>query len=147
MKPLVTACLVALAATVAPTQDPPRELSELAARAGLPAPVGAWCQGDIEPDGGARFAVAAGAHYLILRRDGTTIDLAAYEDKPDLACYTPAEAAKLSTSISESETIEGRIEPRWSTTVVCGFTDNTTAACWQYSPAERKMVRVGGWVT
>ncbi len=147
MRLLLTACLVALAAATTPAQAPPPELAQLAAKAGLPSPVGAWCQGGIEPDGAARFAVATGAHYLILRQDGTTTELAAYEAAPDLACYTPADAAKLSTGIAESETIEGRIEPRWSTTVVCGFTNNTTAACWQYSPAERKMVRVGGWVT
>ena len=150
-RPLLTACLVALAGTTTPAQAPPRELSELAAKAGLPSPVAAWCQGDIEPDGAARFAVAAGARnggrYLILPGDGTTIELATYEDAPDLACYSPAEARKLSTDISQSETIEGRIEPRWSSAVVCGFTNNTTAACWQYSPSERKMVRVGGWVT
>ena len=31
--------------------------------------------------------------------------------------------------------------------LMCGFIDDTTAQCWQYSPADRSFVRVGQWIT
>ncbi len=143
---------IALAAgAFASAQSVPEEVSRLAAKAGLSQPVMKWCRADLEPGGSAPFAVAigsaAGGRYLVLRRDGATVDLAAYRDAPSLDCYTPAEARKLNATISRSETIAGKITPRGSTAIVCGFVDNTTAVCWQYSPADRKFVKIGGWTT
>jgi hypothetical protein len=37
--------------------------------------------------------------------------------------------------------------PRFNTTVVCGFLEDTVAECWQYSPDDRAFVKVGGWTT
>ncbi len=83
----------------------------------------------------------------MLEPDSTVEDLAAFMPSADLSCYSRAEAEKLNIAISRSETIHGHITPRWSTTVVCGFVDETTATCWQYSPEDRLFVQVGGWVT
>ena len=152
MKRVSIACSITLAAAAfASAQSVPRELAGLAAKARLPSPVMSWCRGDLEPAGSAPFAVAIGSpggrRYLVLQRNGATVELATYDGTPSLACYTPAQARKLSATLSRSATIEGQIRPRWSTTVVCGFVDNTTAVCWQYSLVERKFVRVGGWTT
>jgi hypothetical protein len=46
-----------------------------------------------------------------------------------------------------SDTIHGHLAPRWNTTIVCGFVDDTNAVCWQYSPADRALVKIGEWVT
>ncbi len=152
MKRVLIVCSIALAAgALASAQSVSQELSRLAAKARLPQPIIGWCRGDLKPADSAAFAVAIGSRdggrYLVLRRDGATVELATYQRTPSLACYTPAQARKLNATLSRSETIEGKITPRWSTTVVCGFVDNTTAVCWQYSPVERKFVRVGGWTT
>ena len=139
-------------ASVAWTDVVPSELSTLAATARLGGPVVGWCKGNFEsghPDG---YAVAVASHegggrYLVLRSDAPVADLAAFTGGPDLSCYTLAEALKLDVTIRGSRTIHGQIAPTWSTTVVCGFVENTRAVCWQYSPADRRFVEVGGWVT
>ncbi len=152
MKRALMAGSLALAAgAFASAQSVPQDLSRLAAAAGLAQPVTAWCSGHLQPGDSAPYAVAIGSQgsgrYLVLQHDGATVELAAYEGAPKVSCYTPAEARKLNTTISHSETIQGKITPRWSTTVVCGFVENTTAVCWQYSPADRKFVKIGGWTT
>ena len=65
----------------------------------------------------------------------------------DLSCYTRAEALRLDRTIRQSETIHGRVVPRWNTAVACGFVENTTAVCWQFDPTQRAFVSVGGWTT
>ncbi len=148
---LTVFCVALAAGAFASAQSVPEELSRLAAKARLSEPVMDWCRGDLEPAGSAPFAVAVGSRrggrYLVLQRDGTAVDLAAYRDAPSLACYTPAEARKLDSTISRSETIAGKITPSGNTAIVCGFVDDTTAVCWQYSPVDRKFVKVGGWTT
>ena len=73
--------------------------------------------------------------------------LASFTGSAALSCYSRAEAEKLDVTIGRSEAIHGHITPRWRTTVVCAFVDNTTSVCWQYSPADRVFVKVGEWVT
>jgi hypothetical protein len=73
--------------------------------------------------------------------------LGSFSGQSDLSCYTRARAEALDVSIRESETIRGHLTPRWDTTVVCGFVEETLAACWQYSPADRAFVKVGQWET
>jgi hypothetical protein len=129
----------------------PPELSALAAKAKVVGLVSAWCRVLFQGRPGA-YAVATtsadrGGRYLVVESDATTIELGSFRETPDLACYTPAQAKALNRTIRESETIQGWVTPRWSTTVVCGFVDDTTSVCWQYSPANRAFVRVGGWST
>jgi hypothetical protein len=93
-------------------------------------------------------ASSAGAgRYLVLETDSTVVELASFTRGADLSCYSRGEAEKLNVTIGLSDTIHGQVTPRWSTTVVCGFVDGTTAVCWQYSPVERVFVEVGHWVT
>jgi hypothetical protein len=40
-----------------------------------------------------------------------------------------------------------RVAPAFSTTVVCGFVEETSAVCWQYSPAARAFIKIGEWQT
>jgi hypothetical protein len=63
------------------------------------------------------------------------------------AMMTPAEARKLNESIRASKTISGRLAPAFSTTVVCGFVEETNAVCWQYWPASRAFIKIGEWQT
>jgi hypothetical protein len=131
---------------------PPAELSALATRAHLAAPIAAWCHGEFRGAHTGEYAVAItrpsrGGQYLVLEPDATAIELAAFTGSADLSCYSPAEARKLNTSMQRSETIHGTLSPRWRTTVVCGFVDDTSAVCWQYSPSDRSFVKVGEWVT
>ena len=133
-------------------QTVPSDLSQLAAKSALQSPVVGWCSGANGVGGGGAYAIAIGSagglgRYLVLKLDGSVVELANFRSGAHLSCYTPAEAKKVSITISRSETIEGRITPRWSTTVVCGFVDGATSVCWQYSPVDSKFVRVGGWTT
>jgi hypothetical protein len=122
----------------------------LAAKARL-APIVTWCRAEFQSGQSGSFAVAVRAdgagRYVALDAGGRPTALSEFKGRADLSCYTRAEAEKLEQSIRQSETIHGQIAPRWNTTVVCGFTDETTAHCWQYSPADRTFVTVGGWTT
>lgn len=126
------------------------ELKALVARAQLEGTVAAWCRADFQPGRRGGYAIAvetgAGGRYLALDDERTTA-LAVFTARPDLSCYTRGDAEQLNRSIGQSETIHGQITPRWNTTVVCGFTDDTTAECWQYSPVDQAFVKVGGWTT
>ena len=132
-------------------QAMPAELAALAAHAKLEGAVAAWCRAEFRVGSPGAFAVAEAStsrqRYLALDADGRVTELGAFSGKPDLSCYTRADAETLNRSIGQSETIHGQIAPRWNTTVVCGFTDDTTAHCWQYSPVARTFVTVGGWTT
>ena len=142
--------LLALAMALQPALTPPQELAASAAKAKL-GPILTWCRAEFQSGRQGSFALAVGDHaggrYLALDADGRVTALSEFMGRADLSCYTRAEAEKLERSIRQSETIDGRIAPRWNTTVVCGFTDNTTAHCWQYSPGDRTFVTVGGWTT
>jgi hypothetical protein len=142
---------IAFASISASAQPVPADLRALAVKARLDAAIAGWCRGPLRAGRPGSYVVAAaaatGGRYLALDADGTSVELASFTGTPELSCYTPAEARKLDRTIRESETIHGSIAPRWRTTVVCGFLDDTTAACWQYSPAARAFVRVGGWIT
>jgi hypothetical protein len=144
---------VALAiGSMAVAQPVPPELSALAAQARLDGPVAAWCRGEFRPKHPRAFALAVtsatgGGRYAVLESDATVTQLGSFTGGADLNCYSRAAARKLNDTIASSETIHGRVTPRWNTTVVCAFVDDVTSACWQYSPTDRAFVRVGGWVT
>jgi hypothetical protein len=144
--------LAVVSVSIASPQPVPRELSVLATKARLGSPVAAWCRGEFRAGHAGAYAVAiaspaGGGRYLVLESDATVAVLAAFARKPDLSCYTPEEAQKVNRTIERSLTVHGRIAPRWSTTVVCGFVDDTTSVCWQYSPTDRAFAKVGEWVT
>ena len=145
--------VLASAALASALQQPvPVELKALAQRAAIEGSIAAWCRGEFIPNRRGAFAAAIGSpsgggRYVVLHGDATVTELARFASGPDLACYTRAAAAKLDTTIKRSETIQGQVRPRWNTTVVCGFLDDTTAECWQYSPGARKFVKIGGWTT
>jgi hypothetical protein len=133
-------------------QETPPELMALAAKAKLDGQVAAWCRAEFRSGKRGAFAVAVssgkkGGRYVALDSDGRATELGPYESAPDLSCYSRAKAEKLDESIKDSDTIHGEIRPRWKTTVVCGFSDDTTATCWQYSPTKRVFVTVGKWIT
>ncbi len=94
-----------------------------------------------------REALLAPARSLNLNPARRIAAAAAFTGGADLACYSPAKAKDLDRSIRSNGTMHGGISPQWSTTVVCGFVDNTNAVCWQYSPAARAFVKVGEWIT
>lgn len=142
---------VILAPTIAFGQPPPPDLAALLTRAGADGQVMASCRGEFRRGRPGAYAVAIahaqGRQYVALDGEGSATSLGAFTGDADLACYTAAEATALSASIRQSTTLHGRVAPRWKTSVVCGFLDNTTATCWQYSPASRAFVRIGGWTT
>jgi hypothetical protein len=153
MRQAGVAWLVPLAVVcTAAAQAPPADLMALAARARLERPVAAWCRGEFRPGHPSGFAVAipaddGGGRYLVLEADASVTELSPFARSAGVSCYTRAEAAAVDATIRQSLTVHGRIAPRWNTTIVCAFVDETTAECWQYSPADRTFVRVGGWVT
>jgi hypothetical protein len=142
---LATLALLTHAQTGVGAQVPGRVV-EAATKAGVTAPLLAWCQGQFRPNQRG-YAVAAGGRYLVIDGSGAAVDLASFADKPDLSCYSRAQARDLHRDIQRSETLSGSIAPRFDAAVICGFVDATTATCWQYSPAERQYVEVGGWTT
>jgi hypothetical protein len=148
---LAAVAAVALA-SVAAGQEIPKELVSLTEKARLDGRVTAWCRAEFRrghPDAFAAAVVSTdgSGRYIALHPDATVTELASYKRAADLSCYTRKEAEKLGRTIKESETIHGQIRPRWNTTVVCGFIDDTSAICWQYSPVVRAFVKVGEWVT
>ena len=150
----LTSCCCGWAASAALAASAPRpaELDALLARARIEAPVAAWCAGEFTAGRPGGFAVAVaspgrGGRYLVLRMGDVPVELASFAGGADLACYSPAKARALGKSIAVSDTVHGRISPRWRTTVVCGFVENTNAVCWQFSPKARAFVKVGEWVT
>lgn len=151
MKRVVALVLLGLA-SIAAAQEMPAELAALAAKARLEGPVAAWCRAEFETGRPGAFAVAvssgeSGGRYVALDSDGTVTELASFQGGVDLSCYSRVRAETLDVTIKQSETVHGNVTPRWNTTVVCGFTDDTHAACWQYSPADRAFVKVGEWIT
>lgn len=145
------AVAVAVTVTFAASPPVPPALSELAAKAGVDGPFASWCAGEFRL-GQPAFAVAAGSarkggRYVVIESDGKTYELSSYKGGAEVACYTPGEAKRIDATIAASEAIHGSVSPRWPTTVVCGFVENTEAVCWQYSPAEARFVKVGGWIT
>jgi hypothetical protein len=140
------------AASTARVRAVPADLAALAARARLDGPVAAWCRAEFRPGAAGAFAVGVtspggGGRYIAIDADGRASELGAFKGLADVACHTRAWADTLDAAIRESETIHGHITPRWNTTVVCGFIDDTSATCWQYSPGDRTFVQVGEWVT
>jgi len=153
MRYLGTPLVVGLAvASIAVAQSVPAELSSLAAKARLDRPVTAWCRVEFRAGHPGAFAVAmtssaGGGRYLVVESDASIKELGSFTRRPDLACYSRAEAEQLGVTIGRSPTIHGQITPRWNTAVICAFVDDTTAVCWQYSPGDDVVVRVGGWIT
>ena len=132
--------------------EPPAELSALASKGRLDGAIAAWCRGELRAGRTAGFAAAVsapagGGRYVVLEEDGSIAELGAYKGQPELSCYNPAEARRLNDTIRQSQTIHGEVTPRWDTAVICGFVEETSAVCWQHSPAGRAFVKVGGWVT
>jgi len=77
----------------------------------------------------------------------TKLELGTYVRQPSIDCYTRAEADALDDTIRRSTTIHGRVTPRWKTSIVCAFSEATSATCWQYSPVDRAFVPIGQWTT
>jgi hypothetical protein len=141
--------LIAVSMTVGQPASP--DVSALVARARLDGRVASWCGGRFRAGRPGAFALAmtseAGGRYVVIEADATVEELAKFTGAADLACYTRAQAEQLDGTIGRSDTIHGRIAPRWSTTVVCGFVDATTSVCWQFDPAGNAFVKIGGWLT
>ena len=144
-----------LALTVVPWsttgQRVPAELLGLLAKAQLEPSVADWCRGQFRAHESRGYAVAltadSGGRYVVIDMSGTLVELAPFSGSADLSCYTPAEIRALDRSMRQSETIHGQVVAVAGTTVACGFVDNTTAICWQYSAAHRRFLKVGQWVT
>ena len=139
--------LFAVIARAAPGQALPPDLVAVLAKSPIDGPVAAWCRAEFKVGKPGAFAVARGGRYLALDADGRVTALGFHKGKADLSCYTRGEAEKLDRTIRQSETIEGKLAPRWNTTVVCGFLEDTLAECWQRNPEGGMFERVGGWTT
>ena len=144
--------LVGAGVVGAATAPAPTDLVALLAKAKIELPIASWCRGDFESGISRAYAVAAlsptgGGQYLVLGMNGKVIELAPFTGGVDLACYSPAEAKELNRSLAGNTVVHGGVTPVWSTTVICGFVENTNAVCWQYSPKARAFVKVGEWVT
>jgi hypothetical protein len=130
---------------------PPPDLTTLMTKARVAGALVSWCRGQFRagrPNGYAAAVISptGGGRYLVLD-DAAVVEVAFFKGAHDLACYTPAEARKLHEGMQRSETVSGRIAPKFATTVVCAFVEETHAVCWQYSPAARIFVTVGEWQT
>ena len=133
-------------------QIPPADLAELTTKARLTGTIVSYCAAEFETGRAGAYAVAAispdgNGRYVALHPDGVMQEIIPFSGAGEVSCHTRAEALKLHATIQKSETIHGSIEPRFDTTVVCTFVDDTTARCWQYSPAVRDFVKVGQWMT
>ena len=133
-------------------QSPIPELSELTTKARLTGTIVSHCPAEFVPGQGRGYAVAVVSpdgvgRYVALHPNGSMQEIIPFARQGEVSCYTPVDAVKLNVTLQKSATIHGAIEPRFETTVVCTFVDDTTATCWQYSPAIRDFVKVGQWTT
>jgi hypothetical protein len=133
-------------------QLPPADLAELTFKARLTGTIVAHCPAEFEAGRSGAYAVAVvspdgNGRYVALHPDGVMQEIIPFSRSGELSCYTRAQALKLHDTIQKSKTIHGSLEPRFDSTVVCTFVDDTTATCWQYSPAARDFVKVGQWTT
>jgi hypothetical protein len=133
-------------------QFPPPDLAELTTKARLNGTIVSHCAAEFSPGQKGGYAVAVVSpdgvgRYVALHPDGVMQEIIPFSAAGDVSCYTPAEAITLHATIQKSETVHGSIALRFDTTMVCGFIDDTTATCWQYSPAARDFVKVGQWTT
>lgn len=149
---IVASLCVAVAATSIAAPPVPPALAAILAAQGVTQPATAWCRGEFREGAPEAFAVGLESSsgkgvYAVVERNAKAIQLATFAGRPSVDCYSRAEAEKLDASIRQSATIHGAIAPRWTTAVVCAFTDATSATCWQYSPADRAFVTIGRWTT
>lgn len=133
-------------------QLPPPDLAELTTKARLNGTIVSFCAAEFTSGRAGAYVVAVTSpdgvgRYVALHPDGVMQEINFFSRRGEVSCHTRAEALKLHGTIQKSETIHGSIEPRFDTTVVCTFVDDTTAMCWQYSPAVRDFVKVGQWTT
>lgn len=143
---LILAVLIQTPQTGKPVPD---ELVRLMVKAGIDSPVASWCRGSFRGPRGYAVALTseAAARYVVIESDASVVELARFSAAAEITCRTPDVARELDRTIRSSETISGGISPRWAGSVVCGFLSETRAACWQYSPRQRKFLPVGGWET
>ncbi|HEX7705372.1 MAG TPA: hypothetical protein VF701_02840 [Thermoanaerobaculia bacterium] len=144
--------LALLVALTAQAGNVPPSLQKALTEAGVEESAVAWCACELQPSHPVAFAVAVtsdedSGRHIVVAADGRSWELAPFSGAADLACYSVEEARQLHETIQQSETVEGSIAPRGSSTVICGFTEDTNAVCWQYSPDEDGFVRVGAWQT
>lgn len=147
--------LTVLAIAVVPTdalQYPPPDLSELTTKARLNGTIVSYCAAEFAAGQRGGYAVAVVSpdgvgRYVALHPDGVMQEIIPFSRRGEVSCHTRADAAKLNATLQQSATVRVSIEPRFDTTVVCAFVDDTTATCWQYSPVERDFVKVGQWTT
>lgn len=137
---------------LAAQRQPPADLTARLDKARVEGTLVSWCQAQFESGRQHAYAVAmtaptGGGRYLVVDHEGKAVELARFNNAPDLACYTRAEARKLNEAIRASDTISGGIAPLFPTTIVCAFVENTEAVCWQYAPRSRSFVTVGQWHT
>ena len=152
MKCIVTLFMQGLvAALIAGARDMPSELAALTAKARLSRPV-AWCRAEFRSGHAGAFAVAVasadgGGRYAAVDSDGSADGIGCLQTQRRSLCYSRAQAEKLDARIKTIRHHPWYIRPRWNTTVVCGFIDDTAATCWQDSPADRAFVKIGQWIT
>jgi hypothetical protein len=133
-------------------QFPPADLAELTTKARLTGTIVSHCAAEFVPGQGYGYAVAVVSpdgvgRYVALHPNGSMQEIIPFSRLGEVSCYTPVDAVKLNATLQKSATIHGAIDPRFETTVVCTFLDDTTATCWQYSPAVHDFVKVGQWTT
>ena len=83
----------------------------------------------------------------MLEEDGTVEELAMFSGDAEVSCLSLTDAEQLGADIRGSLTIKGDVVPRWTTAVICGFVEDTSAVCWQFSPEDGQFLEVGGWIT
>ena len=152
LRTVVAVMLCACSALLSGQTDIPPALAELTTKARLNGTIVSHCAAEFAPGQQGGYAVAAVSpdgvgRYVALHPDGVMQEIVPFSDRGEVSCHTRADAVKLAVTILQSKAIHGSIEPRFDTTVICGFVDDTTATCWQYSPAARDFVKVGQWST
>ncbi|WP_255991958.1 hypothetical protein [Chitinolyticbacter albus] len=140
--------LLGFSAAAAAADDP----SSLLAKAGLAGKVEAHCSARFFATATRATALAVqgkdgkAAYYMLA--EGKASLLAAYLPGAELQCLSPAQVAERNRNIADSGGIlEGYIAPNGKLDVVCGFIDDTEAACWGYDPKRKTVVSRGGWIT
>ena len=151
---IAVAAAVLVFASAADADQPklPQVLEAQLARLNLAGAVVSWCAVNVGAALSGVHAVAVAnekgsGEYLVVGMTQTPIALGSFEGSADLSCYSPQQARDLDSSIRDSEGIEGGIEPKGETTVVCGFVDATLAKCWQHQDSNNAFAEVGWWLT
>lgn len=121
--------------------------------------INAYCEGSFKNEGGSEYLlgivdpISGEGEYVVLFEDVSTriakFSLAPtwQESLPDVKCFSYMGAKRLDSTIKNSESISGQINPlnHFDVACVAPYHSHNAYTCYSYSIKNRSFLGVGGW--